>query len=478
MSYALPIPRTTLAPSALFARLGEDVVEIADTPLEVEGVLPPTLAGTLFRNGPGQFTRGGRRKRTLLDGDGVVQRLAIADGRARYARRFVQTPKLTAEAQADRFLSPTWTSKAPGLLTNLGQRLQSQAGVTVYDVDGTLCAFDEVAPGFALDPATLATIGPVALGLPDSDTSLKAHARRLGMSGDWLFASTRMGRDGMAIDFVRRRRDGSTVATPTVRAPRMTYVHDFVASERYALVVLHAAHVHGLRYMMGLAAFTECMEWRPKMGNVVLLVELATGNATAFEAPAAWVWHLANGYEADGRFIADVVGYDEPGHFLGEHAQLAALMLGEAGVAGSPGTMRRYTIDLATARLTETLLDSGNFDFCSTDPRESGLAHSRIFATHDRAPGILHSGIAAIDVATGRRDAFDFGPNVNAGEPVFAPDSDRPGAGWLITQTYDARTDQSAFAVFAAAHVADGPIATVALPSRMSMSFHGNWVAH
>lgn len=461
-----------------FSNLGRDVVEVAEQPVSVTGTLPAAIRGTLFRNGPGRFTRGGRTKRTLLDGDGVVQRLAIADGKARYTRKFVATPKLAEERAADRFLSPTWTSKAPGLLTNIGQHLKSQAGVTVYNVGDKIYALDEVAPGYELDPHTLETVGPVSLELPDADAGPKAHARRLASSGDWLFASTRMGRDGMMIDIVRRRHDGSTVATPTVRAPRMTYVHDFVATETHALFVLHAAHVHGLRYMMGLSAFTECLEWRPSQGNLIVLVELASGRSRVFEAPAAWVWHLANGYEADGRFVADFVGYDDPGHFLGEHAQLAAIMLGRAGDTGSAGTMRRYAIDLTSWKLTEEVLDQGNFDFCSVDPRTSGLAHRRIFATHHSATGILHSGIAAIDAVSGGRDAFDFGPSVNAGEPVFIADPQNVDAGgWLITQTFDARTDSSGFAVFEADHVSHGPIATIALPSRMSMSFHGQWVA-
>lgn len=461
-----------------FSRLGHDVTEVTEQEVAVTGKLPPAIRGTLFRNGPGLFARGGRTKRTLLDGDGVVQRLSIADGQARYTRRFVATPKLEEESAADRFLSPTWTSKAPGLLTNIGQHLKSQAGVTVYNVDNKIYALDEVAPGYELDPDTLETLGPVNLGLPENDAGPKAHARRLAASGDWLFASTRMGRDGMMIDIVRRHNNGSTIATPTVRAPRMTYVHDFVATEKYALFVLHAAHVHGLRYMMGLSAFTECLEWRPSQGNLIMLVELASGRSRVFEAPAAWVWHLANGYESANQFVVDFVGYDDPGHFLGEHAQLAAIMLGRAGNNGSAGTMRRYTIDLTSWRFSEMILNDGNFDFCSVDPQMSGLTHRRIFATHHAAPGILHSGIAAIDTVTARRDAFDFGPSVNAGEPVFvANPAGAEEAGWLITQTYDACRDASGFAVFDADHISDGPVASVALPSRMSMSFHGQWVA-
>ena len=190
------------------------------------------------------------------------------------------------------------------------------------------------------------------------------------------------------------------------------------------------------------------------------------------------MWHLANGYEDKGCFIADFVGYDDPGHFLGEEAQLAAIMRGRDGACGSAGTLRRYVLDLAAGRLAETVIDAGNFEFCSVDSRCVGRAHRRIYATCGSAPGVLHTGIAAIDTATGVRDTFDFGPAVNAGEPVFAPRADgAPGEGWLITQTYDALADRSAFAVFDADHVSAGPMATIALPDRMAISFHGHWTA-
>jgi len=39
----------------------------------VEGTIPAGLRGTLYRNGPGLFDRGGRRRRALLDGEGLVQ---------------------------------------------------------------------------------------------------------------------------------------------------------------------------------------------------------------------------------------------------------------------------------------------------------------------------------------------------------------------------------------------------------------------
>ena len=51
---------------------------------DITGKLPETLRGTVFRNGPGNFERGGERYAHVLDGDAfdALERHALADARA------------------------------------------------------------------------------------------------------------------------------------------------------------------------------------------------------------------------------------------------------------------------------------------------------------------------------------------------------------------------------------------------------------
>jgi all-trans-8'-apo-beta-carotenal 15,15'-oxygenase len=465
--------------AAPFGPLGQNATACASYRPRIRGRLPESLSGVLFRNGPGQFTRGGRTKRTILDGDGIIQRLAIADGGATYTSRFVQTPKYQAEAAADRFLWPSWTTTAPGFTANFGHNVQSQAGVTVYQVGGKLLALDEVAPGFEIDPATLETIGPVELGLPQSDEGMKAHARRLPGSGDWVFASTRFGRTGMQIDVVRQRRDGTRVATPTVQAPRMTYLHDFGVTERHAIFILHAVSFAPLKFLLGLASFSECLAWKPSLGNIVLVVDLVTGEAQEFDAPPSWSWHVANCFEQGSAIVMDFIGYDDAAHFLGPDAELAAVMRGHAGVSGAPGFLRRAIADRATGRLEEIVLVAESVEFCAPDPRHTGSPHRRVFMAHaGGGAGVAwHTGVAAFDTATGTLDRFDFGAATHAGEPVFAS---KPGGGvdegYLLVQLLEMDRGASAFAVLDAQALSDGPLAVIELEQSQPLSFHGQFV--
>ena len=69
---------------------------------EVEGSLPAELRGSLFRNGPGLFERAGRRKRSLLDGDGMIQCFDFDGSGVRFRNRFTRTEKYVEEEDAKR----------------------------------------------------------------------------------------------------------------------------------------------------------------------------------------------------------------------------------------------------------------------------------------------------------------------------------------------------------------------------------------
>ena len=73
---------------------------------EITGTIPKALRGSVFRNGPGNFERGGERFKHVLDGDGLLSRFSFdgATGRARFASRFVATPFYEAEVEADTVL--------------------------------------------------------------------------------------------------------------------------------------------------------------------------------------------------------------------------------------------------------------------------------------------------------------------------------------------------------------------------------------
>src|SRR3954452_13865383 len=107
-------PASTPFLSGRFAPV-HDEIEVDD--LQIEGALPPELAGTYLRNGPNpEFTPLGSYTYPL-EGDGMLHGVWFDAGRARYANRYVRTQSLRAEERAGRalfggLLTPAFVDKA------------------------------------------------------------------------------------------------------------------------------------------------------------------------------------------------------------------------------------------------------------------------------------------------------------------------------------------------------------------------------
>src|SRR5690606_15674561 len=70
--------------------------EISMPSLEVEGVIPGWLSGTLLRNGPARFRLEDRTLNHWFDGFAMLHKFYIADGHVSYANRFLDSPAYRA----------------------------------------------------------------------------------------------------------------------------------------------------------------------------------------------------------------------------------------------------------------------------------------------------------------------------------------------------------------------------------------------
>ncbi len=442
---------------------------------EIEGTLPAGLDGVLYRNGPGLFERGGARKQHLLDGDGLIQRLELRNGKAHYRNAFVQTPKFQEEEAAGEMLHAGWTTRRPGgVFRNvMGGDMKSQAGVTVYPVHGKIVARDEIGANFLLDPETLETTGKVNEGV--SKGTYKAHGKLDPANGDWIVIGQEFG-PSMKLHVTVYRPTLEVATQFSFDAPRQVYIHDFFATEKHVVFVLHPCNFSPWGFLAGFNSFTDALTFKPEDGTVLAVVPRGGGKPSYYDVPASFMWHALNAYERNGEIVADFVGYDVPDHFIGDDPYLEAIMDGKIGKAEYPGTIRRYVIGLDSGTAREETLDGGNHEFPMTDPRvQVGTHNVGYFSTG--GVGGLNSGIKRMDMETGATQVFDFGAdNAQIGEPVFAP---RGGIddGWIIAQGLDAKSERSFFAVFDAQAVDAGPVAKVWLNHHVPISFHGAWNA-
>lgn len=443
---------------------------------EVEGALPSELRGSLYRNGPGRFERGGYRIQHLLDGDGLVQRLSFTDAGVRYQNAFVRTEKFIAEEAAGKRLQATWTTRqSDSCLDNIGGAIhRSQAGITVYPIHGRLIARDEYGPSYAIDPDTLAT--GEALAPHDADIAFKAHSKIDPTTGEWIVAGPKYGRV-MRIHAEIYEPDFKLKKAISFESPRSVYFHDFLASKRFLIFVLHPCIVTPWLFLLGAKSFTDCLSWRPELGNLIAVVPRDGGEPRFFEAPAAYMWHGLNAFEDGETLFADFVGFDEPDHFIGRGAFFKNIMRGRMGRAQAHGKIRRYRIDIAAGALAEEIIDAGNNEFPMMDWR-GAMTRQRIAYFACGGLGVFNSGVKRLDYDTGQSRVFDFGAETHVGEAVFV---ERQGGGvddgWLITQCLDGQSERTFFAVFDAAAPDEGPRAKVWMRHPAPISFHGAWAA-
>ena len=128
--------------------------------LEIEGELPPWLAGSLLRTGPSKWDLGAQRLNHWFDGLAMLHRFSIRDGEVSYGNRFLRGKAFRAAEQTGRlgfqefasdpcrslfrrlatlFVTPEITDNGAINITRLGEQYMAMtavavAALTIYDM--------------------------------------------------------------------------------------------------------------------------------------------------------------------------------------------------------------------------------------------------------------------------------------------------------------------------------------------------------
>jgi all-trans-8'-apo-beta-carotenal 15,15'-oxygenase len=452
----------------------------------IEGTLPPQLRGTLYRNGPGLFDRGGYRKRNLLDGDGMVQSFRFHDSGVHYRNRFVRTEKYRAEQAAGRFIYPSWSTQAPGgLLANfLRVGITGQAGITVFPWLGRLYAFDECSLPYELDPDTLESCGISRLGLPEGATIYAAHAKFDPRNGEWLHFGVLYG-PSPKLHITVFKPDGSLKRHRSLAMPRNAYLHDWFVCGRNLVLTLHPVEIAFWQVFLGQKSLAESLTWKPEKGNLVLVLDREGDRPPLMlETSACYMWHSLNAFNRGDEIVADFVGYENPDHFVGSDPVASAVMSGRKGNYAFPGSLRRYLIKPAARVISEEMLDAGSYEWPRVNELHRCYDYRFGYLLKTRPGDFFWTLVCRIDMRTGRVDSYDFGAGYYLSEPVFVPlpgrlyePEDRVEPGFLLTEVYDSTKRRSFLAVLRAEDLKGGPVAMVHLAHHVPFSYHGWWSA-
>jgi all-trans-8'-apo-beta-carotenal 15,15'-oxygenase len=467
----------------------ESLTEEVDTVLPVEGDLPSGLRGTLYRNGPARFARGGRMYGHSFDGDGMVLRFAIGavdQRRIRYRNRFVRTRELIEEERVDRILYRGFGTAIPGGLRRnlMRMRFKNPANTNVVYHAGKLLALWEGGLPHLLDPITLETLGrhdfDGALRANDAVSRLlrmempfSAHPRVDGALYNFGISQGRYSK----LNLYRVQPDGRCSSTREVVLPGFAFMHDFALTPSWQVFFVPAVTFDMARAILGLSPLLQCLRESPGVPMKILLVPRGSGEPRWFTADPGFIFHIANAHEdARGRVIIDACHADAFPHDV--KISLREMLAGD--VRTFENSLTRFVIDPSAPPGTCASTERLSEHWCEM-PRihaqRTGQPQRYIFGIGSSARGKagVFTSVLRHDVTSRQTLVRDFAPSI-PGEPipVLRPGGTAEDDGWVLTLVYDGAQHRSTLHILDARNLST--VCTVPLPHHVPIGLHGNFV--
>lgn len=433
----------------------------------IQGRPPTGLAGSLFRNGPARFRRPGGSASHWFDGDGLVRRFRLRNGRASLAARFVDTPRRRTDTAAGAVVTGGFGTPArPGTPIRSADDANC-ANISIQFAGDAVWALWEAGSPFEIDPETLETRGMKTLRPDLAGVPYLAHPRYQPDGTVW-----NLGLAGSRALVWRLTGTGEVEAADLIELPSASYVHDFTATERNLILVLQPWIQD-----RGGSPLTATYSWRPEQGTRALVLDKSDlTRSRIFEAEPFFVFHMGDAWEeTDGTIRFDLCALPDPDFAVEGGVDLLA--------GRRPAAPLRPELRLVTLRPDGRCQVEGVgviAEFPQTDARFAGRPRARtLFAGSGAGDNPLFQSLAVRDWTHDRVDRFDFGPRHLVEEAVFTPHGGPEGEldGWILSVSLNLDAQASELHVFDTRRLADGPVCTWRADVALPHSLHGKFRA-
>jgi all-trans-8'-apo-beta-carotenal 15,15'-oxygenase len=442
----------------------------------ISGALPTDLRGSLYRNGPALFERGGERIAHWFDGDGAILGVHFDGAQSTGVYRMVQTSGFQAEEASGRFQFGGYGRRSSGpFWSKSANQSKNAANTSVLAASDRLLALWEGGQPHALDLNTLETRGLDTLQGLEAGQTFSAHPKIDPQTGEIYNFGITFGRKTQ-LHLYRCDRAGHIQQHGVVALAHIPMIHDFVLAGPYLIFFISPVHLNPLPVLLRQKSYSDALHWHPDRGTQVLVVDRETLKPIKQGEADPWFqWHFGNGFvDRDGQVVVDVVRYPDfrTNQFLKEVP------------SGKPktdafGTLWRLRVNPQTATVTEAIsLSDRTCEFPTVSPNEVGQPsrYTYMAARSDRSQMTdVFDAIAGYDHELGEMTLADLGRQRYPSEPIFAPNPQHPDRGWILSVVYDAKTHTSEVWIFDDRGLGNGPICRLALPQVVALGFHGTW---
>lgn len=474
--------------------------------VDVAGAIPPELHGTLFRNGPGLLDVAGHPLHHPFDGDGLVASFSFKDGRAYYRSRFVQTEGYLAERKAGRPLyRGVFGSQIPGgMLANIfNMKLKNVANTGVLHWGGRLLALWEAAEPHRLDPRTLDTVELDRIeGLLRPGEAFAAHyhidpfCHWDGGAPALVNFGAKPGRN-TTINLYEFDRKFRCVRHQAFELDGFAFLHDMAITPNYVIFVQNPVRYDAIPYALGLQGAAQGIAMEPGRSSAIHVIPRheSLGAPRTFRAPAGFVWHHANAFEAGDELILDSVWYESYAG-IDQEADFRQVEFDSL----PPGRLARSVINVRSGEVERQILDERCCEFPALHPSYVGRPYRYLYLAAADDVGVNRplQAIWKLDVTTGAQQIWSAAPRGFVSEPIFVPRPLSPehaaavtpdvgdplehaaadeDDGWLLALVYDADRHASELVILDARKLDRGPIARLRLDHHIPHGLHGTFTS-
>jgi all-trans-8'-apo-beta-carotenal 15,15'-oxygenase len=476
--------------SSAFRNVGVELEGVELT--AARGTIPPELAGTLYRNGPGRLERGGQWVHHPFDGDGMITALRFAGGQAELRNRFVRTEGWLAEESAEKFLyrGVFGTQKPGGAVANaFDLRLKNIANTHVVRLGDQLLALWEAAEPYALDPHTLETRGLSLLdGVLKKGEAFSAHPRfDPGHHGEPRMvtfgvktgprSTIRLMEFAVEDDPAAGVKAGQLLSDRSDSFGGFAFLHDFAITPNWAVFLQNAIAFNPLPYVAGRKGAAQCLQSQPGGQAKFWLIPRDSGafagqKPRIINAPDGFVFHHLNAWEEGESVVVESIYYaDFPS--IGPDEDFRSIdfeLLPE-------GLLEQCSINLSDNTVATTRLSERCCEFAMVNPDREGLpCRFAWMAVAERETGNDPlQAIKKLDLQSGERRVWSAAPRGFVSEPLMVP---RPGAtaeddGWVLCLVWNGARSASDLVILDAASLAE--VAVLELPLAVPHGLHGSF---
>ncbi|MEM8641879.1 MAG: carotenoid oxygenase family protein [Cyanobacteria bacterium P01_G01_bin.54] len=452
---------------------------------DITGEIPAGLQGTLFRNGPGLMDIKGERFHHPFDGDGMICAFTFADGRVHFRNRFVRTAGFLKEQAEGKicYRGVFGTQKAGGWLGNLFDlQLKNIANTNIIYWGDRLLALWEAALPHRLQPETLDTIGLDNWdGILENSGAFSAHPRvdphsELDGGQPCLVNFALQAGPISKLHLYEFNPQGQLLRQFVQPIPGFAFIHDFAITPRYTLFFQNPMSFNPFPFLFGFKGAAQCLHFQENEPTRIVIIprDQSSGEPTrTIPVQAGFVFHHANAWEnPDGTLGLESICYDsfpevEPdADFRDTKFETLA-----------PSQLWRFTIDPQAQTVERERRDRHAVEFPTLHPQWVGRPHRYCYlaATDTVGENAPLQGLIKFDSQTGEQEFYSFAPRGFVSEPVFVPQGAGEDDGWVMMLVYNAARHASDLAIFDAANITAGPVATVQLKLHIPYGLHGNW---